>query len=1443
MSDASSSAVKRALLELRTLRAELDAAKQGVRAPLAIVGMALRLPGGVSDAASFEHLLFSGDDPIGDIPADRWPIDALYSPDPDAPGKMTTRQGGFIDNVDKFDAAFFGISAVEATSMDPQQRLLLELAWEAVENSGVGFDAVRSARAGVYIGMGNADYGRAIFTRRDLIDPYFATGTVLSVAAGRISYTLGLTGPALTVDTACSASLASLHLACQALRLGECDAALAGGVNLMLTPEVSMSFSKGRMMSPHDRCRTFDADADGYVRGEGGVMFLVKRLSDAEAAGDRILAVIRGSALNQDGRSSGLTAPSGPAQQNVLRAALADANVKPSDVAYVETHGTGTPLGDPIELGALSAVFAPQRKEPLLVGSLNSVIGHTEAAAGAAGIAKCLTALARGEIPANLHFERATPHIDWESARLKVVDKPTALPRTADGRSIVGVSSFGISGTNAHIVLEAPPSAPALERGMERPAHVLTLSAKNDAALDALAQRWSGGFSEDKASVGDLCAAANTGRAHFDHRLAIVGRSREDFTAALASPRAALRSAGVAARPQIAFLYTGQGANFPGMGRTLYETSPIFRAAIEACRAAAAPHLKRDLIEVMFGDDPAILDDTTLAQPATFALQVALTELWRSWGVDPSAALGHSLGEYAAAWAGGVFSLEDAMALVAARGRAAALVEGKGAMAAVYASPTETAGLLKSYPDVEIAVYNGPEHCVVSGPPAQVSALVAQCEADGRRARVLKIPFASHARTVEPALPALAKAFEGVSFNECAIALASNVTGQMAAPAEMSNARYWLTQMRQPVRFADALNALAAQGVTHFIELGPHPSLLAVGVENLGEDLAWLPSMRRDGDPWTDLSESLARLYVDGADIDWRGFERGYARARVAGPTYPFQRQRFWIDAGATAPGADAKTAWARVGAAAETQSAQGPLGLDPASYPQKWDELALYFEAPVIALLLSAGLFVDEDRHTLEAITARAGIMPGYVDLMDRWLGRLVAAGHLRRDGAAYAGKLAPVDFAVATKRVRAAVPDNPEMLAYVENCGALLAEVVTGRESALETLFPGGDFELAQALYRGSTTMRYMNALAGAAISAFATASSAGRPLRVLEVGAGTGGTTSAALPALAGRSNYLFTDVSDIFLDRAREVFGDDPTIRFGRFDVDQDIVEQGFAPESFDLIVSANAVHACVDLAGALSRLRSLLAPGGVLALVESTTPFVYFDYTTRLIEGWRAYNDELRKDDEPLLPPETWSEALDQAGFERVDFWPRRGAAADTLGQHLILAQAPGEFGSGASVAVGQSGAEHANADIPVASVIDEIFGAPESEKLDLMRTFVRDQVMAILRLSADEPPGRHSRLTDLGLDSLMAVQLRNRLGRGLAMAKAPAASVMFDYPTIDALAQYLLSVVAPVASNAVAETKAPAPATASALSTDAVAALDDAALEALLDARAARRPT
>lgn len=1446
------STIKRALAGLRSLRARAEAAEGALRAPVAVIGMALRLPGGVSDAKGFADILWGAVDTISEVPAARWALDEYYADDPNAPGKMTTRFGGFIDNVDQFDAGFFGISPREAASMDPQQRLLLELAWEALEDAGVAPDSLKGARSGVYVGLGNCDYGRAIFPNRDLIDPYFATGTSYSVAAGRIAYTLGLMGPAVTVDTACSSSLAALHLAVQALRLRECDTALAGGANLILLPELNVSFTKGRMMSSDGRCKTFDAAADGYVRGEGGIVLALKRLDDARRDGDRVLAIIRGSALNQDGRSNGITAPNGPAQEAVIRAAMENGGVEPDQVGYVEAHGTGTPLGDPIEIGALQEAIASKRagNRPLVVGSVKTNIGHTEAAAGLAGVAKVILALQKGSIPQNLHFRTGNPHIDWECARIEVPTASRAFPANAEGRRIAGVSAFGFSGTNAHVVFEGPELAPSVTASMERPLHVLALSARTPAALSALAERWRVRF-EAGSDPADLCHTANVGRAGLEHRVAIVGRAAADFVNALgaardgrALPEAVEGAPTAETPPHIAFMFTGQGAHFPGMGCTLYETAPVFRAMLDRCASAAVPHVSRDLREALFDPDPRSLEDPLVIQPANFAFQVALAELWRGWGVEPVAAIGHSLGEYAAAHMAGVLNLEDAMAIVAARGRGAALCHGQGAMVAASAPYQSLRAALDEIGELELAAVNGPEDFVVSGAPQAVEALAERVRVSGGRAKILAVPFGSHSRWVEPALPELDAALARVSFSASRIALAANPTGALASPTEMSNAAYWRTQIRQAVRFASGVQALAGIGVTHFIEIGPHPTLCAAGAECLGDRAQWLASMRRDSDGWTELLASVQRLFVDGARIDWKGFDRGYALRRVAAPTYPFERARHWIDAVPASANSSATEAWTRANAAAERQSAQGPLGLDVTSYPRKWDLLERVTRVVIVDALRAADLFQTGMRIDRQALMSRLGIIPEFQPLVQRWLNRLVSAGDLQRDGEVYfcsAPLSSPDHLDALWEEAASRFADNKELLSYVRHCANLALDVVTGRESPLETLFPGGSIALAEDLYERSATMRYINALAASAVDAYAAAAPRDRAFRVLEVGAGTGATTAAVAPSLPARCAYHFSDISDFFLEAARSKFTSRAEMRFVRFDLDAPLEEQGYADGQFDLILAANAVHASADLPAALGRLQRLLAPGGLLALVESTKSFAWFDVTTGLIEGWRQHMDEFRADG-PLLSSDGWARALTKAGFAGVTSWPGPGTPGEMMGQHLVLARAPGEFAAaGASVPdVAGSQADSIAVDRDRIDPVDQaVRDAPAAEQLDMMRDFVRSQVMIVLRLKEGQVPSRHERLTDLGLDSLMAVQLRNRLSRGLSREKPLPATVMFDYPTIEKLATKLLSVLVGGGERD-PEPEAVAERTPTAISAARVAGMSEADIETLLAARGRR---
>ena len=1161
--------IKRALIEIRQLRTRLADIELSRCEPIAIVGMGIRFPGGASDAESFTRLLWSKQDAVTRIPADRWPLDALYSEDPDAPGKMTTRYGAFLEQVDRFDAEFFGISPREAASMDPQQRLILEVSWEALENAGRAPGGIAGTRAGVYLGIANNDYGRALFAHPELMDAYFSTGNAYSVAAGRLSYFLGLHGPSIAVDTACSSSLVALHLACQGLRLGECDLALAGGVNLILTPEMNINFSKARMMAPDGRCKTFDAAADGYVRGEGCGMVVLRRLSDALNDRDRILAVVRGSAINQDGRSGGLTAPNGPAQEAVVRAALEAAQVPSTAIGYVEAHGTGTPLGDPIEVGALGAVLCPGRDagRPLAIGSVKTNIGHLEAAAGIAGVVKVILALERREIPPNLHFHAGNPHIDWSTLPIMVPLEPTPWPPTG-GRPVAGVSSFGFSGTNAHVILE---EAPAAEREREiasaadRPLHLLALSARRPEALHELIHRY-----ESKlacTAIADACFTANSGRTHFGHRLAVVGATTEEVRRALAAhlageanPVVATNPTPGAASPKVAFLFTGQGAQYAGMGRLLYDTSPAFRQALDECATGLARHVERGLLDVLFALEHATpIYDSAYAQVATFAIEYALAELWRSWGVEPAVVLGHSLGEYAAACVAGMLTLDDGLRLVAERGRLTQTLSEDGAMGAVFAAEEVVAAeVARNEGIISIAAYNGPEHFVISGRRPAIASALSRLEASGVRVKPLRVPYAAHSQLVEPILPAFQQVLDTVRFKPLRTAFVSNVSGASAGFEEIGSPSYWLTHLRAPVRFASAMQTLATQGITHFVEIGPHPVLLGMGAECIpGDGVEWLPSLHRDRADWSDLLESLQRLYIGGADVDWNGFDRGYRRHRIALPTYPFRRGRHWMDvvgqrAAMPIPAPDR---WSRVTTALRRQAEEGPLDLNVSSYPAKWDCLARLTSAHAIRALLAAGLFAHPgERHGLDEVLRGAGIRSTYRHLVRRWLDRLVAQGVLRVEGETYVADTAFTDPglpALWAEAERLFAEDQP-LLAYVRHCSGLLSEVLRGKESPLETLFPGGSFDLAENLYERSAMMRYVNALAASAFEALGTCVSEDQFLRVLEVGGGTGGTTAGLLPVLpTHRTRYLFTDVSDIFLDRARERFQCYPYLRFGRF----------------------------------------------------------------------------------------------------------------------------------------------------------------------------------------------------------------------------------------------------------------------------------------------------
>ncbi len=910
------SPLKQALLALEEMQAKLDALERGRREPIAVIGLGCRFPGGAGDPEAFWRLLRDGVDAITEVPRDRWDIEAFYDPDPEAPGKTYSRWGGFLDAVDQFDPQFFGIAPREALPMDPQQRLLLEVTWEALEHAGQAPDKLSGSRTGVFVGICTSDYATLQLKSGDptLLNAYFGSGAAHSIAAGRLSYVLGLQGPSLAVDTACSSSLVALHLACHSLRSGECRMALVGGVNLILSPDASITFAKSRMLASDGRCKTFDASADGFSEGEGCGVVVLKRLADALADGDRVLALIRGTAVNQDGPSGGLTVPNGPAQEAVIREALAGAGVEPAAIDYVEAHGTGTSLGDPIEVQALAAVLGEARPagRPLMLGSVKSNLGHLEAAAGLAGLIKLVLALQHEEIPPHLHFQKPNPHVPWHALPVVVPTERVPWP-SGSRRRLAGLSSFGFSGTNAHVVVEEAPAAGPRAASVDRPLHLVTLSAKSDAALRELAGRLERYLAEEPAaSLADVCFTANAGRAQFAHRVAILADSTAGMREAAAAVAAGQVPPGVVRgqlespdRPKLAFLFTGQGAQYVGMGRRLYETQPTFRRALEHCDKLLRPVLERPLLSVLYPEPgpPSPLDETAYTQPALFALEYALAELWRSWGVEPTVVLGHSVGEYVAACVAGVFSLEDGLKLIAARGRLMQALPPGGAMAAVFADEDRVAAAVAPHAaQVAIAAVNGPDGVVISGAGEAVRAVQDVLGAAGVKSKRLIVSHAFHSPLMDPILDAFEQTAVEVAYAAPRIGLVSNLTGQLVTGPGV-NAAYWRRHVRERVRFGAGMASLHALGVRLFVEIGPGPTLLGMGRRCVPDEAgSWLPSLRPGRDDWQQLLESLGALYAHGVPVDWVGFDRDYPRRRVALPTYPFQRRRYWVEGAIVSP-------------------------------------------------------------------------------------------------------------------------------------------------------------------------------------------------------------------------------------------------------------------------------------------------------------------------------------------------------------------------------------------------------------------------------------------------------------------------------------------------------------------------------------------------------------
>ncbi|MEH2082693.1 MAG: beta-ketoacyl synthase N-terminal-like domain-containing protein [Nostoc sp.] len=1225
------------------------------------------------------------------------------------------KAGAWLSDIEMFDAPFFGFTPREAEIMDPQHRLFLECAWEALENAGYNPETSEEF-IGVYAGSSLSTYLlNNLISNNDLLKSL--SGTIITSGNDkdhiptRVSYKLNLKGPSLNVSTACSTSLVAVHLACQGLLSYQCDIALAGAITVGVPQNIGYLHQKDGMASPDGHCRTFDAKAQGTVFGNGMGIVVLKRLEEALADGDHIYTVIKGSAINNDGSLKvGYTAPSVDGQAAVIAEAQAIAEFAPETITYIECHGTGTVMGDPIEVRALKKVFNSRtnKKGFCAIGSVKTNIGHLDRAAGVASLIKTILALKHKQIPPSLHFEQPNPEIDFANSPFYINTtlsewKTNGTPRRA------GVSSFGIGGTNAHLILE---EAPVVEpSGTTRPWQLLLLSAKTSTALETATANLAVHLKQHPdLNLADVTYTQCVGRRDFDHRRILVCQDIEDAVKALSTldPQRVFTHYQKPCNHSIVFMFPGQGAQYVEMGRELYQNESIFREQVDQCCELLKPHLGIDLRSVLYPSEEQLqeatqqLTQTAIAQPALFVLEYALAQLWMTWGVRPEAMIGHSIGEYVAACLAGVFSLEDALALIATRGQLMQQMP-TGDMLAVPLPEKEVQLLLGE--NLSLAAINGPSLSVISGSSSAISELQNQLTTQGMDCRRLHTSHAFHSQMMNPIIELFLAQVKKINLKAPQIPFVSNVTGTWITAAEATDSSYWARHLRQTVRFAQGIAELLQQPKRILLEVGPGRTLSILAKRSQKEELATLTSLRHPQEQQSDVAfllHTLGRLWLFGVQIDWSGFYTYEQRHRLPLPTYPFERQRYWIERQQIAPlekqfkpSLTALELWKSLMETTQIEASDGIKDFDHQTYLENKQWLERLCTAYMNLTLRRLGAFSNpNEKYSTEKLFHQCRIIPRYRQLLCRWLDVLIEQGHLQQDEDIFTNLLPFSTNSVTAliEEVKIRTTDILQLIDQVQTCGENLAAVLIGEKEPLE-LFVGLKYKKSENSSPKFTLDNYYKVIMQTILQQMVRSLPEDVNLRILEVGAGQGMLTAELLPLLPSeQTNYTFTDVGVLFLDEAQQKFNAYPFVEYRLLDIEQPPQQQGYSSHSFDVVIAYNVLHVTQNMGKTLEHVRSLLAPEGFLLIWELTQPTPSFDISWGLLMN--PLEDEERSRGNPFLSKEKWYQALRNHGFVEVAAFPE----TEALGQHILVAQA-----SSSSV-------------LPAASAFTATFGQKDADK-------------------------------------------------------------------------------------------------------------------------------